>query len=329
MDFDEKFDESEEIIVLDSDSDDEDVTEDEVEMKVPMKKPPEVITLDSDSDEDTENTRFPNQKNNLPNTGGVKPDENDEEDDDDDFEIDPYERRTKLFVNYLPQDLTDEEFNTLFMEDGPIKECFIFRDRQTQYSYGYGIVEFEYPDDAARALRQKTDLIVQGKKLKVIYSRETNGGYSNLYYQNVEENVSREEVHEAFRPFGEILQFKLLPQPGANSNVSMGKGFVRYANRFQAVMAIKELNEKKVFRSNVMNVGFAEEHGKQKAGIYYNIVKKAKSFNNTRSIKARLGQTRALQQRRNFGGRHRGFGGIKRNMQHHYRRGNMNRMMHE
>ena len=63
----------------------------------------------------------------------------DEEDNDphfDDFEIDPYERRTKLFVNYLPQELTDEEFNTLFMEDGPIKECFIFRDRITQYSYG-------------------------------------------------------------------------------------------------------------------------------------------------------------------------------------------------
>jgi len=328
MDFEEKFDESDEIIVLDSDSDE---AEDEVEMKVPIKKTPEIITLDSDSDsdQDTENSRFLNQKNNFPVSGGVKNDENEEIDieDDDEFEIDPYERRTKLFVNYLPQDLTDEEFNTLFMEDGPIKECFIFRDRQTQYSYGYGIVEFEYPDDAARALRQKTDLIVQGKKLKVIYSRETNGGYSNLYYQNVEDDVSKEEVHEAFKPFGEILQFKLLPQPGPNG-VSMGKGFVRYANRFQAVMAIKELNEKKVFRSNVITVGFAEEHGKQKAGIYYNIVKKAKSFNNSRSIKARLGQRRALEQRRNFGGRYRGFGGNKRNMQHHYRRGNgnMNRM---
>ena len=51
--------------------------------------------------------------------------------------------------------------------------------------------------------------------------------------------------NSTFRPFGEILQFKLLPQPGPNG-VSMGKGFVRYANRFQAVMAIKELNEKKV-----------------------------------------------------------------------------------
>lgn len=329
--------EIDEIIVIDDSdleqSDFEDDNKSEIfETKAPIKKDPEIITLESD-DSDCEEDDFYQNKNSLFSDSKNKVADivkDDEEDNDlhfDDFEIDPYERRTKLFVNYLPQELTDEEFNTLFMEDGPIKECFIFRDRITQYSYGYGIVEFEHPDDAARALRQKTDLIVQGKKLKVIYSRETNGGYSNLYHQNVEDNVSKEEVHEAFKPFGEILQFKLLPQPGANSNVSMGKGFVRYANRFQAVMAIKELNEKKVFRSNVITVGFAEEHGKQKAGIYYNIVKKAKSFNNSRSIKARLGQRRALEQRRNFGGRYRGYGGIKRNMQHHYRgRGNMNRM---
>ena len=52
MDFEEKFDDSDEIIVLDSDSDDEVETEDVFEMKVPAKKAPEIITLDSDSDND-------------------------------------------------------------------------------------------------------------------------------------------------------------------------------------------------------------------------------------------------------------------------------------
>ena len=112
------------------------------EMKAPVKEVSEVITLDSDSEsEDYQNT-------------GPKINEPDENElHFDDFEIDPNEKRTKLFVNHLPQELTDIEFNTLFMEDGPIKECFIFRDRLTQYSYGYGLVEFEFPDDAARALR--------------------------------------------------------------------------------------------------------------------------------------------------------------------------------
>merc|ERR1712025_767716 len=114
-------------------------------------------------------------------------------------------------------------------------------------------------------------------------------------------------IHAAFKPFGEILQLKLLPQPGGHGK-SMGKGFVRYANRFQAVMAIKELNDKKVFRSNVMSVQFAEEHGKQKAGIYYNIVKKAKMTSNHRTIKARLGIRNALNNRRNFTGKYGNFG---------------------
>ena len=114
------------------------------EMKAPVKEVSEVITLDSDSEsEDYQNTNSGPKIN--------EPDENELHFDD--FEIDPNEERTKLFVNHLPQELTDIEFNTLFMEDGPIKECFIFRDRLTQYSYGYGLVEFEFPDDAARALR--------------------------------------------------------------------------------------------------------------------------------------------------------------------------------
>ena len=124
-----------EIIVLGDSSDDEmeDEKKDIFEMKAPVKGTPEVITLDSDSDneESVSNSGFQMQKNSA-NAFDV----NHDEDDDDDFEIDPYERRTKLFVNYLPQDLSDEEFNMLFMEDGPIKECFIFRDRVTHYSYG-------------------------------------------------------------------------------------------------------------------------------------------------------------------------------------------------
>ena len=92
---------------------------------------------------------------------------------------------------------------------------------------------------------------IQGRKLyeKIRYLKNAKESVSKNYF-----NVCKQDDwvfatnffdNSTFRPFGEILQFKLLPQPGPNG-VSMGKGFVRYANRFQAVMAIKELNEKKV-----------------------------------------------------------------------------------
>ena len=47
--------------------------------------------------------------------------------------------------------------------------------------------------------------------------------------------------------------------------------------------------KREVFQSNVTNVSFVEGHGKQRAGIYYNIVKKAEMTNNHRTMKARLG----------------------------------------
>ena len=54
MDFEEKYEESvDEIIVLDSDSDENVENEDVFEMKVPVKEAPEIITLDSD-DSNTE-----------------------------------------------------------------------------------------------------------------------------------------------------------------------------------------------------------------------------------------------------------------------------------
>ena len=96
-----------ELICL-SDSEEEEIedTEEDVKTIVPEQKPqPEMICLDDSESE-----------------------EEDDDDDEDDVDehlvnLDPKEKRTKLFVNYLPQNLTDAELNTIFMNCGPIKEC--------------------------------------------------------------------------------------------------------------------------------------------------------------------------------------------------------------
>ena len=49
-----------------------------------------------------------------------------------------------------------------------------------------------------------------------------------------------------------------------------------------------------------MDVNFAGEHGKQKARIHYNIVKKAKTTDNHRTMKARPGIRNALSNRGDF-----------------------------
>ena len=180
-----------ELICL-SDSEDEiEATEeeaDEIKAIVPERQKPEMIVLDSSESEDD--------------------DENDV--DEHLVNLDSKEKRTKLFVNYLPQNLTDDELRTIFMNCGPINECKVFRDAATNYSYGYGIVDFQDPLDAARALKTKNQFQVQDKKLTVNYSRDgPHRGYAKLFFQNIGDE-SEAKIRGIFDKFGEILTFKIL-----------------------------------------------------------------------------------------------------------------------
>ena len=235
-----------EVICLSSGSEDENDDFNEIKEYKPKKPLPELIQLDSDS-------------------------ESEEEEEDPYLNLDPNENRTKLFVNYLPQNLTDEEFNMIFMNIGPVKECFIFRDKATEYSYGYGIVDYESAEDAAKAIQTKNQFQIQDKKLTVQYSRDRHRGYAKLFFQNIGDESS-EKILGIFKKFGEILQFKILPNTKS--------GFVRYANRFQAMLAIRTLNNEHLFKGSEvkLSVKFAEEHGKQKSAIYAHLLKKAKHY---------------------------------------------------
>ncbi len=177
----------------------------------------------------------------------------------------------------------------------------MFRDAITNYSYGYGIIIYEMPEDAARAIRDLHNFEIRlNKRLKVVYSRDMNGGFSNLYFCNAGEDTKESEIKAVFRQFGEIVHFKLLKD---GNNVSKGTGFVRFAKRFQAILAIKALHEAKLMRhGEYLQVKFAEEHGKQKAPIYYNILKKAKNFQNRQmsTVRARLGQRFKAKRSMNF-----------------------------
>ena len=53
--------------------------------------------------------------------------------------------------------------------------------------------------------------------------------------------------------------------------------------------------KREVLQSNVADVSFVEGHGKQRAGVYYNIAKKAEMTNNHRAAKARQGNQKCLE----------------------------------
>ena len=117
---------SQEIICLDSSSEDEEemapkikVSSDDIKELDEKKIEPEIITLDDDDENESENeTLDPHDLKIDENTIVVVEEEiqDGENEEEEEIEIDPNERRTKLFINYLPQDLSDEELNAIFMK---------------------------------------------------------------------------------------------------------------------------------------------------------------------------------------------------------------------
>ena len=90
------------------------------------------------------------------------------------------EDRTNLIINYLPQvgleleiptqhpntnlpflqAMTDNELYSMFITVGQIVSAKIMRDKSSGYSYGYGFVHYQQPEDAAKAIASLNGLQV-------------------------------------------------------------------------------------------------------------------------------------------------------------------------
>ena len=84
--------------------------------------------------------------------------------------------KTNLIVNYLPQDMTQEEIRSLFGSIGAIESCKLIRDKRTGsasgegQSLGYGFVNYMKSSDATKAVAILIGLRFVNKTL----NRETN-----------------------------------------------------------------------------------------------------------------------------------------------------------
>ncbi|KAK8387110.1 hypothetical protein O3P69_018040 [Scylla paramamosain] len=180
------------------------------------------------------------------------------------------ETRTNLIINYLPQTLTDQEFYKIFVVVGPIKNCRIMKDmKQTGYSFGFGFVEYQKPEDAAKAILQLNNLPVQHKRIKVSYARPPGEDIkeTNLYIQNIPRSYTLDQLEELFSVYGQIVQKNLLKDKV--TGLPRGVGFVRFDKKSQAEAAISGMNGVvPEGGTEPLVVKVAEEHGKMKAAYY-------------------------------------------------------------
>ncbi|KAK7070886.1 hypothetical protein SK128_003093, partial [Halocaridina rubra] len=180
------------------------------------------------------------------------------------------ETRTNLIINYLPQNLTDQEFYKIFVVVGPIKNCRIMKDlKQTGYSFGFGFVEYQKPEDAAKAILQLNNLPVQHKRIKVSYARPPGEDIkeTNLYIQNIPRTYNLDQLEELFSSYGQIVQKNLLKDKV--TGLPRGVGFVRFDKKSEAEAAIEGMNGvTPEGGTEPLVVKVAEEHGKMKAAYY-------------------------------------------------------------
>jgi len=167
-----------------------------------------------------------------------------------------------LIVNYLPQSLTDEEFQAMFSSVGQLTSSKIVRERATGYSYGFGFVEYATEIDAANAIQALNGIQLQNKVIKVAYSRQGRIKGANLYVRGLPTAWTAMELEQLFSPYGDVVQSRVLTD--ANTGFSRGVGFVLFSLRDQAESAAAALNNATPpgFPGPLV-VQFAEDTGKK------------------------------------------------------------------
>ncbi|XP_026053561.1 ELAV-like protein 2 isoform X4 [Carassius auratus] len=158
---------------------------------------------------------------------------------------DTEDSKTNLIVNYLPQNMTQEELKSLFGSIGEIESCKLVRDKITGQSLGYGFVNYVEPKDAEKAINTLNGLRLQTKTIKVSFARPSSASIrdANLYVSGLPKTMTQKELEQLFSQYGRIITSRILVDQV--TGVSRGVGFIRFDRRVEAEEAIKGLNGQK------------------------------------------------------------------------------------
>jgi len=168
-----------------------------------------------------------------------------------------YSSKTNLIVNYLPQNMTQDEIKELFSSVGPVDSCKLIKDKLSGQSLGYAFVNYVKQEDADKAINSLNGMRLQNKTIKVSFARPSSDSIkgANLYVCGLHKDFCQSELEKMFTQFGTIISSKILTDP--KTGVSKGVGFVRFDQRCEAESAISKLNGKSIENMEPLVVKFA------------------------------------------------------------------------
>ncbi|KAK6933474.1 Polyadenylate-binding protein/Hyperplastic disc protein [Dillenia turbinata] len=148
-----------------------------------------------------------------------------------------------LYVGDLHTEVTDGQLFDVFFPVGNLVSVRVCRDSSSGRSLGYGYVNFGTADDANRAIETMNHSPLNGKAIRVMWSRRDpnarGSGIGNLFVKNMSDSIDNVKFRDMFSKFGNILSSKVEMSPDGKSK---GYGFVQFESEESANAAISELH---------------------------------------------------------------------------------------
>lgn len=155
-----------------------------------------------------------------------------------------------LYVGNLAHQCTEDLVMVLFNQIGPVKGCKIIRDPGSD---PYCFVEFQHHQAASAALTAMNKRSCLGKEMKVNWastpgaapgassnSKKDTSEHHHIFVGDLSPEIENETLRNAFTPFGEISDCKVVKDPITNK--SKGYGFVSFVRKVDAMSAIEQMN---------------------------------------------------------------------------------------
>ncbi|KAF8093373.1 hypothetical protein N665_0383s0005 [Sinapis alba] len=191
---------------------------------------------------------------------------------------------TNVYVKNLAESTTDDDLKNTFGEFGTITSAVVMKDGDGK-SKGFGFVNFDNADDAAKAVEALNGKTFEDKEwyvgraqkksereteLKVRYEqslREAADKFqsSNLYVKNLDDSVSDEKLKELFTPYGTVTSCKVMRDP---SGISRGSGFVAFSTPEEATKAMSEMSGKMI-ENKPLYVAVAQKKEDRRARLQF------------------------------------------------------------
>lgn len=167
---------------------------------------------------------------------------------------------TNVFVKNLPLDYTEDQLKELFSSYGAITSLYLEKDQDGK-SKGFGFVNFENHQDAAKAVEELNNKVINDQpiyvgraqkkrerleELKKQYETtrlERLSKYQgvNLFVKNLDDSIDNDKLEQEFKPYGTITSARVMMD---ETGKSKGFGFVCFSSPEEATKAITEMNQK-------------------------------------------------------------------------------------